>query len=89
MAESDARRQKIAVLGEEVVKMLDRGEAPKRAAEMYEEVVDAVREEGLVPHLGAHYEVLGRLYLAAGDKRKGVDLVKKGVEESRGFEGVF
>ncbi|KXX78306.1 SET domain-containing protein 5 [Madurella mycetomatis] len=89
LAASDARRQKIAVLGEEVIKMLDRGEAPKRAAEMYEEVVEAVKEEGLVPHLGAHYEVLGRLYLAAGDKKKGVDLVRKGVEESRGFEGVF
>ncbi|GAB1312708.1 SET domain-containing protein 5 [Madurella fahalii] len=89
LAASDARRKKIATLGDEVLKMLDRGDSPKRAAEMYEEVVDAVREEGLVPHLGAHYEVLGRLYLAAGDQRKGVELVKKGVEEGRGFEGVF
>lgn len=67
--------------------MVDRGDDPGLAAQMYERVVEAVKEEGLVPHLGAHYEVLGRLYIAAGQKRKGVEMVRRGVEEERAFGG--
>ena len=29
----------------------------KKAAKMYEEVVQAVKDKGLMPHMGEHYEV--------------------------------
>jgi hypothetical protein len=74
-----------------VLGLVERGNAAsmRRVAELYSEVVDAVREEGLVPHLGAHYEVLGRLYIAAGDTKKGAEMVRSAVDEGKGFEGVF
>lgn len=34
---------------------------------MNEEMVELIVKEGLAPHLGEHYEVLARLYLAATD----------------------
>lgn len=61
----------------------------KRAVELYSEAVDAVREEGLVPHLGGHYQVLGQLWAAAGDLVKGREWVRRGKEETEGFEGVW
>jgi hypothetical protein len=62
------------VLGEQVVKMLDQvrgsgGEMMMRkVAGMYREVVDGIREEGLVPvgEMGGYEEVLGRLERGAG-----------------------
>lgn len=116
LAASDARRDKIAALGREVVQTLDRlgsgsnssggddnndkagtrtrtrtktrteAEA-RRAVALYHEVVDAVRDEGLVPHLGAHYEVLARLYAAAGDVREAVEWLRRAEREVSGFKG--
>ncbi|KAK4108499.1 SET domain-containing protein, partial [Canariomyces notabilis] len=88
LAASDARRKMIADLGQQVLGLVEKGSAAsmKRAAELYSEVADAVREEGLVPHLGAHYEVLGRLYIAAGDTKKGAEMVRRAVDEGKGFE---
>ncbi|KAK3904118.1 SET domain-containing protein 5 [Staphylotrichum tortipilum] len=89
LAASDKRRTTISRLGDKVVKLVSKGnpEALRRAAEMYEEVVHAAeREEGLVPHMGGHYEVLGRLWIAAGEGERGVGWVRRGREEERGFE---
>lgn len=67
--------------------LVERGgkEDMKRAVELYTEVVEAVEEEGLVPHMGGHYDVLGRLWAAAGDARKGGEWVKRGRLEEEGF----
>jgi hypothetical protein len=88
LAASDERRKKIDALGKEVVKLVERGERKdlRKAAEMYGEVVDAVKMEGLVPHLGGHYEVLGRLWAAAGEVERGKGWLLKGRREEEGFE---
>lgn len=61
----------------------------RTAAELYAEAVDAVREEGLVPHLGGHYQVLGQLWAAAGEVERGREWVRRGKVETEGFEGVW
>jgi hypothetical protein len=88
LAASDERRNTIEALGKEVVKLVERGEtkALKRAAQLYGEVVEAVRLEGLVPHLGGHYDVLGRLWAAAGELEKGKRWLLEGRREEEGFE---
>jgi hypothetical protein len=74
-------------LGNEVVALVERGgkEDFKKAIDLYTEVVEAVKEEGLVPHLGGHYEVLGRLWAAFGDAKKGGEWVKRGRLEEEAF----
>lgn len=37
------------------------------AIDLNEELIEIIVKEGLAPHLGEHYEVLARLYLAATD----------------------
>ncbi|KAL2185628.1 hypothetical protein L209DRAFT_689892 [Thermothelomyces heterothallicus CBS 203.75] len=58
----------------------------KKAVGLYAEAVDAVREEGLVPHLGGHYQVLGQLWAAAGVVEKGREWMKRGRQETAAFE---
>ncbi|KAK4121889.1 SET domain-containing protein [Parathielavia appendiculata] len=88
LAASDARRNKIEALGKEVVGLVEIGGTAdlKKAAELYAEVVDAVKAEGLVPHLGGHYDVLGRLWAAAGEVEKGKGWILKGRKEEEGYE---
>ncbi|KAK4032175.1 SET domain-containing protein 5 [Parachaetomium inaequale] len=90
LAESDERRVRISRLGKEVIELVEKGgtENLREAAGLYAEAVDAVREEGLVPHLGGHYEVLGRLWGASGEVERGREWVRRGREETEGFEGV-
>ncbi|KAL2020097.1 hypothetical protein VTK56DRAFT_8901 [Thermocarpiscus australiensis] len=54
---------------------------PKTPARLYEQVVDAVREEGMMSHMGEHYEALARLCAAAGDARKTAERVRRAISE--------
>jgi hypothetical protein len=51
---SDARRELVDQLGNGVVALVKKGGTQdlKKAVRLYKEVVKAVEEEGLVPHLG-------------------------------------
>jgi len=75
-------------LSREVIDLVEKGGAEnmKKALELYKEAVDAVEEEGLVPHMGNHYQVLGQLWAAVGDVEKGREWVKRGKEETAAFE---
>ncbi|KAH6621604.1 hypothetical protein B0J18DRAFT_399699 [Chaetomium sp. MPI-SDFR-AT-0129] len=88
LAASDNRREKVSRLGQEVIELVSRGrkEDMKQAVALYSEAVAAVDEEGLVPHLGGHYEVLGRLWGAAGEVEKGREWAQRGREETEMFE---
>ncbi|KAH6848097.1 hypothetical protein B0I37DRAFT_310334 [Chaetomium sp. MPI-CAGE-AT-0009] len=89
LAASDERRRRVSRLGKEVIELVEHGgrEDLRTAAELYSEAVDAVREEGLVPHLGGHYQVLGQLWAAAGELERGREWVRRGREETEGYEG--
>ena len=92
LSASDARRVKISTLGKQVVELISQSdierEGMKKAAGLYEEAVNAVKEEeGLVPHLGGHYEVLGRLLVAAGEGKRGREVLGLAERERRGWEG--
>ncbi|KAH6622625.1 hypothetical protein F5144DRAFT_538050 [Chaetomium tenue] len=91
LAASDERRTRVSRLGKEVIELVTDGsrEDLRTAAELYGEAVDAVREEGLVPHLGGHYQVLGQLWAAAGEVERGREWVRRGKVETEGFEGVW
>jgi hypothetical protein len=56
---------------------------------LYEEAVHAVEEEGLVPHMGNHYDVLAKLVAATGNVERARELARKAKEEREGFEGNF
>ncbi|KAK4141698.1 SET domain-containing protein 5 [Dichotomopilus funicola] len=88
LAASDKRREKVSRLGQEVIELVSRGrkEDMQQAVALYSEAVEAVDEEGLVPHLGGHYEVLGRLWGAAGEVEKGREWAQRGREETEMFE---
>ncbi|KAL2146809.1 hypothetical protein VTI28DRAFT_2290 [Corynascus sepedonium] len=88
LAASDDRRIRVTRLSREVIDLVEKGGAEnmKKALELYKEAVDAVEEEGLVPHMGNHYQVLGQLWAAVGDVEKGREWVKRGKEETAAFE---
>ncbi|KAK3293646.1 uncharacterized protein B0H64DRAFT_477154 [Chaetomium fimeti] len=90
LAASDERRTRVSRLGKEVIELVQHGDKDdlKTAVELYAEAVDAVKEEGLVPHLGGHYQVLGQLWAAAGDLEKGKEWVRRGREETALYEQV-
>ena len=73
-----------------MVALLGQGgqEELRKAAELYEGMVQAIEEEGLVPHLGDHLETLGMLWIAAGEVGKGKGLVDRGRRETREFDAV-
>ncbi|KAL1842475.1 hypothetical protein VTJ49DRAFT_5212 [Mycothermus thermophilus] len=98
LAASDARRTKIQQLNDKVMKLVEEGtsttdkdvakEKLNLAAELYGELVEAVEEEGIVPHMGDHHEALGRLVAAAGDVEKAREWLRRGREEREEFESI-
>jgi len=58
----------------------------RKAAKMYEEVVQAIKEEGLMPHMGEHYEILGGLLVGAGEVKRGNEMIRLAREERRKWE---
>ena len=63
---SDRRRERIRAVREEVLEYIQRRDFHS-AIKLNEELVDLIGKEHMAPHLGEHYEVLARLYLAATD----------------------
>lgn len=61
---SDTRRQRIRTLRTEVLEHVERREF-FAAAKVNEEMLALIEQEGLVPHLGEHHEVVARLLYAA------------------------
>ncbi|KAK4155259.1 SET domain-containing protein 5 [Chaetomidium leptoderma] len=88
LAASDVRRDRISALSKKVVELVQRGGEGnfKAAVELYAQAVADVKEEGLVPHLGGHYGVLGQLWGAAGDGLKAGEWIKRGREEGERFD---
>jgi hypothetical protein len=90
LAASDARRKRVNELGVKVIKTLEGGDI-KEAIGYHREVIRAIEEEQLTPHLGDYYEVAAQLYSAVGDKKNAVEFAKLAVEEytdfGKGLEG--
>jgi hypothetical protein len=63
---SDRRRERIRVVRQEVLEHVQRRDF-QSAIKLNEELFDLIVREKMAPHLGEHYEVLARLYLAATD----------------------
>lgn len=61
------------------------------AINLNEEMVDLIMKEGLAPHLGEHYEVLARLYLAATDLKNAKKFAELAIidMEANGGEDVY
>ncbi len=90
LAASDARREMIDKLGKKVVKLVEQGSSKslRAAAELYEKVAAAVEEEkGLVPSMDGYWEVLGRLWVAAGEMAVGKGWLEKAKRESQEVGG--
>lgn len=66
IAASDRRRERVQAIRKEVLKHVQNREF-QGAIELNAEMLELIRKEDLAPHLGEHYEVLARLYLAATD----------------------
>ncbi|OIW29330.1 SET domain-containing protein [Coniochaeta ligniaria NRRL 30616] len=63
---SDRRRERIRAVRQEVLGYVQRRDF-HGAIKLNEELVGLIAKENMAPHLGEHYEVLARLYLAATD----------------------
>lgn len=63
---SDRRRERIRAVRQDVLECVQRRDFHS-AIELNEELVGLIVKENMAPHLGEHYEVLARLYLAATD----------------------
>ncbi len=63
---SDGRRLRIRTLQEELKQQLQ-NKAFRGAIRLNHELLGLLAEEQLIPHLGEHYHVMARLYLAARD----------------------
>jgi hypothetical protein len=72
---SDRRRERIRDVRKEVLEHVQRRDFHS-AIKLNEELVGLIVKERMAPHLGEHYEVLARLYLAATD----LDSAKKYAE---------
>ncbi|KAK3339639.1 hypothetical protein B0T25DRAFT_574545 [Lasiosphaeria hispida] len=66
IAESDARRKAISRLGKEVLVQVEERNY-KKAIKLNREMLVALEDEALVPHMGDYYEVMTRLYGALPD----------------------
>ena len=90
LAASDSRRKRFNELGVKVIRTLEGGDI-KKAIGYHREVIQAIKEEQLTPHLGDYYEVAARLYTAVGDKKSAAQFAKLAVEEytafGKGLEG--
>ncbi|KAK0614588.1 hypothetical protein B0T14DRAFT_557797 [Immersiella caudata] len=84
LAASDARRKRFNELGVKVIRTLEDGDIEK-AIGYHREVIQAIQEEQLTPHLGDYYEVAARLYTAVGDKKSAAKFARFAVEEYTGF----
>ncbi|KAK3990693.1 hypothetical protein QBC44DRAFT_238405 [Cladorrhinum sp. PSN332] len=84
LAASDSRRSKIDKIGPKVLKLVDQGDFEK-AINLNKELLDLLQEEGMIPHLGDYYEVMGRLYLAWAKTREARVWFNKALGEYKGF----
>jgi hypothetical protein len=66
--ESDNRRKRVREIREEIIQQVHKSKF-WAAIKLNEELMDILVEEELVAHLGEHYEILARLYFAAGDRK--------------------
>lgn len=65
-ASSDRRRQKIRTMRQDVMKHVQHKNFIP-AIKLNEELLGLIAKENMAPHMGEHYEVIARLYLAAMD----------------------
>ncbi len=90
IAASDARRNRVNDFGVKVIKAVEEQKF-KEAIKHHREVIRAIEEEQLTPHLGDYYEVMSRLYSAVRDKKSAVNYAKMALEEfaefGEGLEG--
>ncbi|KAK4178813.1 hypothetical protein QBC36DRAFT_344324 [Triangularia setosa] len=85
LAASDARRQKVDDLGPEIVALVEEGKFDE-AVKLNTEMIQALTEEEILPHMGDYYEIMGRLYQAWGKKKEAVEWFEKALEEVEGFK---
>ena len=90
IAASDRRRLRVLEIREKVLTHVQRREF-HAAINLNEEMVDLIMKEGLAPHLGEHYEVLARLYLAATDLKNAKKFAELAIidMEANGGEDVY
>ncbi|KAK3348998.1 hypothetical protein B0T25DRAFT_609423 [Lasiosphaeria hispida] len=81
---SDARRLKIHMLRERVLKRAKEGDF-KRAIKATEELFQVADEEGLTPHMGDLYEIPARLYYQIGDLEKAREYTKRSLYQVEGL----
>ncbi|KAK0705519.1 hypothetical protein B0H67DRAFT_471060, partial [Lasiosphaeris hirsuta] len=84
IAESDARREAISRLGKEVLAQVEE-QNYKEAIKLNREMLVALEDEALVPHMGDYYEVMARLYGALPDIDNAKKFAKLALEEFRAF----
>ncbi|KAK4678735.1 hypothetical protein QC764_310350 [Podospora pseudoanserina] len=85
LAASDARRQKVDDLGPEIVELVEEGKFDE-AVKLNKEMIQALTEEEILPHMGDYYEIMGRLYQAWGKKKEAVEWFEKALDEVEGFK---
>ncbi|KAK0737321.1 hypothetical protein B0T21DRAFT_383320 [Apiosordaria backusii] len=85
LAASDARRRKVDDLGPEIVELVEEGKFDE-AVKLNTEMIQALTDEEILPHMGDYYEIMGRLYQAWGKKKEAVEWFEKALEEVEGFK---
>lgn len=56
------------------------------AVKLNKEMIQALTEEEILPHMGDYYEIMGRLYQAWGKKKEAVEWFEKALDEVEGFK---
>lgn len=84
---SDARRARVSELRASALQLVQARDF-EGAIEQNAEMVELIRKENLAAHLGEHYEVLARLYLAATDLRNAKRFAALALEDLEANGGV-
>ncbi|KAK0613173.1 hypothetical protein B0T14DRAFT_384451, partial [Immersiella caudata] len=80
IAESDARRDRIAAMGKTVIKHVGNQDW-KEAIKTHREMLDIIEDETLAPHMGDYYEVMTRLLAANKDMNNAKKYARLAIEE--------
>ncbi|KAK5658433.1 hypothetical protein OQA88_1822 [Cercophora sp. LCS_1] len=80
IAESDARRDQINELGVAVLKHVENQDL-KSAIKSHKDMMNAIEEEALAPHMGDYYEVMARLLAGTKNIKEAKKYVRLAIEE--------
>lgn len=86
IAASDARREAMRELRENVLAHVRKREW-SQAVSHHLKMLEMIKEEGMLAPLGEHYEIVARLYKAAGDRERTAYWARMAIEDLEVYGG--